>query len=278
MGKFQLLASRLVEAGLAPEGFAEPEPPSLEVLLGVHGQDYVRDFLAGKLPAGVMRRIGLPWSPELAARTRLAVGGTLLTAELALENGLACNTAGGTHHAFPDYGSGFCIFNDIAVAAMELVKRSWAQRILIVDLDVHQGDGTNQIFRNTRDVFTFSIHGERNFPVRKVPGDFDLALPDGTGDGLYLQSLRETLPHLLDRVNPDFVFYDAGVDVCESDRLGRFTMTREGMYQRDQYVLSEARSRGIPVACVIGGGYHFDLNELVERHAVLFQVVADHFR
>ena len=270
MAKFRSLREHLAGSDLAPFlDFHEPETPDLALIEAVHDPAYVADFLAGRLDAKAMRRIGLPWSEALARRARIAVGGTLLTARLALEHGMSCNTAGGTHHAFPDYGSGFCIFNDLAVAARALLDEEHVGRVLIVDLDVHQGDGTARIFREEPRVFTFSMHCAQNFPMQKETSDLDVALPAGTGDADYLTALAGHLPDLLDRLAPDLVLYDAGVDPHEHDKLGKLALTDAGLYERDGSVLSACRQRGLPVASVIGGGYADDIDALVARHAIL---------
>lgn len=222
-----------------------------------------------------MRKIGLPWSEGLVRRTHIAVSGTLLTARLALRHGLSCNTAGGTHHAFPGHGSGFCIFNDMAVAARQLVSEGIIKKVLIIDLDVHQGDGTHYIFRSDPHVFTFSLHCEKNFPVHKEPGDLDIELPEGTTDDAYMEALREHIPGLLDAVRPDLVLYDAGADVHKDDRIGKFSLTDKGMEDRERFVIETVRGAGIPLACVIGGGYDHDTMALVRRHAILHRVAAE---
>jgi acetoin utilization deacetylase AcuC-like enzyme len=206
-------------------------------------------------------------------RSWLAVGGTVLTARLALEHGLACHLAGGTHHAFADHGAGFCVFNDCAVAATVLLAERRVERLMVVDLDVHQGDGTATIFRDDPRVFTFSAHGAANFPLRKPPGDLDLALPDGLGDEDYLGAVGRRLPGLLEQVRPDLVLYNAGVDPHRDDRLGRLGLSDAGLLARDRLVLEACLRRRIPVATVIGGGYDH-LPALVERHALIVRAAA----
>lgn len=275
MAKFGLLYEHLLAEGLAcPAATYQPEPPPRAWLERVHDPDYVRAYCEGTLTAQQQRRIGLPWSPSLVQRTCTAVGGTILTAQLALEKGIACNTAGGTHHAFPGYGSGFCIFNDLAIAARIVQDLGLARQILLVDLDVHQGDGTAWIFRCDPSVFTFSMHCEANFPATKQQSDLDLPLPVGLDDDGYLQTLARVLPELLARVEPDLVLYDAGVDPHVGDRLGKLALSDRGLYRRDRQVLSTCAAAGVPVACVIGGGYDRDLPALVRRHALLYQAAA----
>ncbi len=279
MSKFRLLYEILLREGLAKrEDLTIPEsPPTLEELSLVHHPDYVDRVLNGGLDAAAERRIGLPWSPALARRTRVAVAGTLCTARLALNHGLACNTAGGTHHAFPDHGSGFCLFNDLAVTARVLRAENPALRILIVDLDVHQGDGTAFIFRDEREVFTFSMHCEKNFPAAKQPGDRDVGLEPGTGDEAYLEILREELPAVLRNFAPGLILYDAGVDPHREDPLGHLELSDAGLAARDRFVIESARSSAIPIACVIGGGYGKDLARLAQRHSILHRTALDFF-
>lgn len=270
MAKFGLLHDRLLAQNVAtPEQFHQPEIPDRSLFELVHEPAYVSAYLQGTLSPQAQRRIGLPWSPNLVRRTCCAVGGTILTAELALEHGIACNMAGGTHHAFPGYGSGFCIFNDCAIAARSLQQQGRVDRVLMIDLDVHQGDGTALIFQADPTVFTFSMHCEANFPLRKQPSDLDVPLPVGLEDAEYLQTLDRYLPDLLSHVKPDLVFYNAGVDPHGGDRLGKLALTDEGLWRREMQVLGACWRGGYPVAAVLGGGYCEDLAALVDRHSLL---------
>lgn len=270
MPKFQLLRDLLVRDRIITEAqIYQPGAPPTEWLELVHTASYVRAYCEGTLDTKAQRRIGLPWSPGLVKRTCTAVGGTILTAKLALQHGIACNTAGGTHHAFPDYGSGFCIFNDLAIALKVLQSQNLIRRALILDLDVHQGDGSAFIFKADPSVFTFSMHCSVNFPGRKQQSDLDIALDEETGDTVYLDILRSHLLPLLTQVNPDLVLYDAGVDVHKDDRLGKLALTDEGVFERDRLVLQTCYDRGYPVACVIGGGYGEDMGALIYRHSLL---------
>lgn len=279
MPKFRLLYEMLVADGVAtPDQFHAPQRPPDEWIERVHVPEYVRAYAEGTLDPKAQRRIGLPWSPALVNRTCVAVGGTILTARLALQHGLACNTAGGTHHAFPDYGSGFCIFNDMAIAARLLLEEGVVQKVLIVDLDVHQGDGTAHIFRDEPRVFTFSMHCEVNFPGTKQQSDLDVPLPEGMEDEEYLQTLAHYLPDLLSQEKPDLVFYDAGVDPHIGDRLGKLALTDTGIFRREMQVLSTCLAQGFPVACVIGGGYADDLKALVYRHSLVHRAASDVYR
>ncbi|GAB4213274.1 MAG: histone deacetylase [Synechococcales cyanobacterium] len=268
MPKFRLLYEHLCQQGIARQVFTPDLPPTDWIEL-VHHPDYVRAYCHGTLEAKALRRIGLPWSPALVRRTCVAVGGSILTARLALDYGLACNTAGGTHHAFPDYGSGFCIFNDLAIVARLLMAEGVVQRVLIVDLDVHQGDGTAWIFRGDPHVFTFSMHCQANFPGHKQSSHLDVPLAVGTEDDAYLHTLSHYLPDLLTQVRPDLVLYDAGVDPHMDDPLGKLLLSDSGLFRRDMQVLHSCVGRGIPVACVIGGGYGLDLPVLAARHGLL---------
>jgi acetoin utilization deacetylase AcuC-like enzyme len=278
MPKFRLLRDLLLHDGIVtPDSIYTPTIAPIELLQLVHTPEYTRAFQTGTLDPKAGRRIGLPWSEGLVKRTRTAVGGTILTARLALEHGIACNTAGGTHHAFPDYGSGFCIFNDLAIAARVLQKAGLVRKILIVDLDVHQGDGTAWIFHDDDSVFTFSMHCEANFPGTKQNSDLDIPLPIGLDDDGYLQILAAHLDNLLSEVKPDLVLYDAGVDPHVDDRLGKLALTDTGLYRRERMVLSSCRAAGYPVAGVIGGGYADDLDRLVYRHSLLHRAAREVF-
>jgi acetoin utilization deacetylase AcuC-like enzyme len=282
MPKFKLLHDRLLADGVVRcDRVFRPTIPSWEQIGLVHTAQYIQAYCEGSLDPKAQRRIGLPWSPALVTRTCTAVGGTLLTAQLALQYGLACNTAGGTHHAFPSYGSGFCIFNDLAIAARVIQSAQLAHKILIVDLDVHQGDGTAWIFQDDPSIFTFSMHCDANFPGKKQHSDLDIPLPEGLDDDGYLQILAQHLPDLLAMVKPDLVLYDAGVDTHVGDRLGKLAMSDRGLYRREMQVLSTCLAAGYPVACVIGGGYAANLTELVYRHSLLHraaQVAYEQFR
>ncbi|NJL63314.1 MAG: histone deacetylase [Methylacidiphilales bacterium] len=276
MQKFRMLYEMLLADGVAkPEQFYAPTKPPQEIIELVHTPEYVDAYCQGTLDAKAQRKIGLPWSQALANRTCIAVGGTILTAKMALKCGLACNTAGGTHHAFPDYGSGFCIFNDLAIASRVLQKSGIIQKILIVDLDVHQGDGTAFIFQNDDSVFTFSMHCEVNFPGTKQKSDLDVPLPVGMEDDEYLQTLAKYLPDLLTQLKPDLIFYDAGVDPHIDDKLGKLALTDRGLFRRDMQVLTTCVKQGYPVACVIGGGYAEDLNVVTYRHSLLHRAASE---
>jgi acetoin utilization deacetylase AcuC-like enzyme len=273
MGKFGRLAEILVADGLAGP-FVEPEAAPREWLERVHDRAYVRQVFACGVAPEIEREIGLPVVEAVARRARFAVGGTILTARLALRSGIACNTAGGGHHARRDRGAGFCVFNDVAVAIRTLQAEGLIANALVIDLDVHQGDGTAAIFAGDPTVTTFSMHSEKNYPLRKVPSNLDIALADETGDEAYLRALANALPHLLDGAAPDIVFYNAGVDPHRDDRLGRLALSDAGLAARDRLVIEAVRARSIPFAGVIGGGYQDDIDALARRHTTLHRTAA----
>jgi acetoin utilization deacetylase AcuC-like enzyme len=240
----------------------------------VHAPGYVSDFLSGALDKAAIRRIGFPWSVELVRRTLASVGGTVASTRRALDYGIGGSLAGGTHHAFRSEGSGFCVFNDLAVAAEWARHNRGVERIAIVDLDVHQGDGTASIFENDRNVYTLSVHGEHNFPFRKQRSSLDIALPDGTGDREYLGVLEGALPAVWS-FQPDLVFFQSGVDALAGDRLGRLSLSGDALAERDRMVLRETAEREIPVVITLGGGYGEPIGATVTAHAKTFQTAAD---
>lgn len=279
MPKFKMVYDILLQENIATsDQFYQPQIADRQLLNTVHDTVYIDKFLGGKLSRNEERRMGLPWSPGLVKRTCTAVGGTLLTARLALQYGLACNTAGGTHHAFPGFGSGFCIFNDLAVAAQQLVNEGTVDRVLVIDLDVHQGDATAFMFRDEPRIFTFSMHCKENFPFRKQTGDLDIELPIGLEDEAYLQQLNDILIDLLSAVNPDLVLYDAGVDPHADDSLGKLALSDNGLWRRDEAVISRCLANGFPIACVIGGGYDQSLRNLALRHTIVHRVADKLYR
>lgn len=275
MEKFRLLRDHLVASGLTSDGeLRRPEPCPAEILALAHDPAYIERYCSGALSREELRRLGLPWTPALARRTLLAVGGSLLAAELALEHGLACHLAGGTHHAHYDHPSGFCIFNDLAVIARYLLASGRIGRVLIFDCDVHQGDGTARILEDTPDAITVSLHCEQNFPARKAKSDWDIGLPRGMGDADYLKVVDDTLNYLLPLYQPDIVLYDAGVDVHRDDALGYLELSDAGLAARDSAVLRHCLEREIPVLGVIGGGYDPDRAALARRHGILHHSAA----
>lgn len=245
-----------------------PETAPIDWLEAVHTQDYAAAVAAANVPPAIERRIGFPVTAAVAARTRLVAGGTYLAARHALSHGWAANGAGGSHHALPDTGAGYCVTNDLAIAAAQLRREGHVQRILIVDLDVHQGDGTAVIFAGSESVLTFSMHGEKNFPARKARSHRDVALPDGTGDADYLARLADELDSLITSLRPELILYQGGVDVFEGDRLGRLSLSLAGIAARDALVAGRARAAGVPMAATLGGGYGSDVMEIATRHAL----------
>jgi acetoin utilization deacetylase AcuC-like enzyme len=274
MRKYGRLAEILREQGLAPAGFVPPDEISPNLIALAHDRTYVEQVLACAVPREIERRIGLPIDQGVVRRARLSAAGTLLAARLALQHGVAGSTAGGSHHGQRTTGAGFCVFNDVAIAARVLLHEGTIARALIIDLDVHQGDGTADCLAGEPHLFTLSIHAEKNYPVRKIPGDLDIGLEDGVTDAAYLAVLRAHIPGLLDRLSPDLVFYNAGVDPHEDDKLGRLALTDQGLSERERYVVHETRRRGIPLAAVIGGGYSADVDALARRHALVFEAMA----
>jgi len=271
--KYALLRDAVVAEGLVSSSRVhEPARATLEELARVHTRDYIDRLTSGGLTEAELRLLGFPWSPALVERSYRAVGGTLGAARAALDHGLAVNLAGGTHHAFPDRGEGFCVFNDVAIAVRALRAEGRIRRAAIIDLDVHQGNGTHAIFAGDAETFTFSMHGGRNYPFRKVPGTLDIELPDGTGDEAYLAQLASALPRVLDASAPDLVVYLAGADPHERDRLGRLKLTFSGLQRRDAMVLEACREVGIPVAITVAGGYGTDIHETVAIHVATVRV------
>lgn len=264
--KFELVRDRLLAEGtLAPQEVVEPARAAVEDVLLVHTDDYVTRLRAGALTPREVRRLGLPWSKSLVRRSFLATGGTIAAARAALAEGVGSNLAGGTHHAYPDRGEGFCVLNDVAVAARVLRREGAAARVAVVDLDVHQGDGTATIFEGDPAVFTFSMHGAKNYPLFKARSSLDVGLADGTADDEYLDALARHLPRVYEHA-PDLVFYLAGADPYAGDKLGRLALTVAGLRARDELVLDACRRRGVPVATVMSGGYAADIGDTVEIH------------
>lgn len=278
MLKYRLLPEQLVYEGtLSEEHFFRPPLPQDTLFELAHDADYLQRMNRLELSYVEMRKIGFPLSETLIRREKVIANGTWLCAQKALSFGISMNIAGGTHHAFRDRGEGFCILNDMAVAATELLAEKLASRILILDLDVHQGNGTASIFQKEERVFTFSMHGANNYPSQKEKSDWDIALPDGTDDKAYLAQLDEVLPKLLERTNPDFIFYQSGVDVLATDKLGKLALTLQGCKERDRKVLQFCKNNKVPVAVSMGGGYSERVATLVEAHANTFRLAQDIF-
>ncbi|MBL0892022.1 MAG: histone deacetylase [Gemmatimonadaceae bacterium] len=274
MAKYALLREAVLREGLvSAETLHDPPRAAREEVLRVHTAEYVAHIEAGTLPYAEQRRIGLPWSPGFVERAFRVVQGTLEAAECALREGVAMNLAGGTHHAFPDRGEGFCTFNDVAIAVRRLQALGRVRRVAIVDLDVHQGNGTHACFADDPTVYTFSMHGAKNFPFHKVSGTRDVELEDGTGDDTYLGLLREHLPEVLRASRPDLVVYLSGADPHEGDRLGRLALTFEGLMARDAYVVGSCREVGIPVVATMSGGYGRNVHDTVAVHVNTVRVL-----
>lgn len=271
--KFELVRDRLlVEGTLLPEEIVEPEPATVEDACLIHTEDYVSRLVEGTLTAKEIRKLGLPWSKSLVRRSFLATSGTINAAKTALVTGVASNLAGGTHHAYPDRGEGFCVLNDVAVAISVLRKEKLAERFLIVDLDVHQGNGTASIFASDPNVFTFSMHGAKNYPLFKENSSLDIELPDKTGDAEYLETLGESL-HRLSMYAADVIFYLAGADPYEKDKLGRLGLTIEGLKTRDEMVCNFAKENGTPIVTTMSGGYAQNIEDTVEIHCNTLRAV-----
>ena len=278
MEKYELLPAQLCYEGSCNEkDFFKPQPVLKETVLKVHNSDYVNRLETMQLTRSEIRKIGFPLTKELIEQEFLIAGGTIMGCEKALHCGIAMNIAGGTHHAYKDHGEAFCLLNDQAIAAQYLLDQKKAEKILIVDLDVHQGNGTAAIFEEQSQVFTFSMHGAKNYPFKKEKSDLDIGLEDKTSDADYLKILKNNLPELLHKVNPDFIFYLSGVDVLATDKLGRLGLSIQGCKERDHYVLSLCKSQNIPVQCSMGGGYSKDIKIIIEAHANTFRVAKSIF-
>lgn len=273
MMKYELLPQQLIYEGTCTQSnFFEPEIPNDKHIVAVHDPEYFYDLLNMMISAKMSRKIGFPISEDLVERERIIADGTLKGCDFALQYGISMNIAGGTHHAFSDHGEAFCMLNDQAIGAKYLLNKELVKKILIVDLDVHQGNGTAEIFQNDTNVFTFSMHGKSNYPFKKEKSDLDIELEKGTTDNVYLSILQQNLPKLLDIVQPDFIFYLSGVDVLKSDKLGTLGLTAHGCKLRDQYVLDTCKKHKIPVQCSMGGGYSPDIKIIVEAHANTFRL------
>ena len=273
MEKYELLPQQLLLEGTCEAtDFFIPKPAKMNQVLRVHSKKYVDRLCNLELSKNEIRSIGFPLSEDLIKREFLIAGGTIIGAEKALDCGIGMNIAGGTHHAFRNRGEAFCLLNDQAICAQHLLDKGYAKKILILDLDVHQGNGTASIFRNNKDVFTCSVHGAKNYPFRKEVSDYDVSMEDNCSDSVYIDEIKTLLPKLYDKIMPDFIFYLCGVDILESDKLGRLGMSINGCKKRDELVLSFCKEKGIPVQCSMGGGYSKDLRVIIEAHANTFRV------
>jgi acetoin utilization deacetylase AcuC-like enzyme len=276
MSKYPLLKAQLLEENLiAPQDLIAPEPLGMQTLELVHTREYLDKLATSALSTREIRRLGLPWSEALWQRSLLAAAGTLLAGRTALREGIAANLAGGTHHAFADHGEGFCVLNDVALALTALRTEGAIRRAVVIDLDVHQGNGTAAIFEHVHEVFTFSMHGARNYPTAKMRSSLDVPLRDGIDDAEYLDLLAAHLPAVLDRSLPEVAFYLAGVDVVAGDRYGRLALSESGLAQRDRFVIEAVRGRGIPLAIVLAGGYAPTRKRTAELHTHVFRAAAE---
>ncbi|MGB1168590.1 MAG: histone deacetylase [Flavobacteriaceae bacterium] len=278
MEKYDLLPQQLLYEGTCKEeNFFKPEIPNNKYFFMVHDPEYVSDLMNITLNQKAARKIGFPLNEDLIAREMIIADGTIKASEFALKYGIAMNIAGGTHHAFTNKGEGFCMLNDQAIGARYLQNKELANKILIVDLDVHQGNGTAEIFQNDPTVFTFSMHGKSNYPFHKERSDLDIPLDNGTEDELYLSILKETLPKLIKKQDPDFIYYLCGVDVINTDKLGKLSLTIEGCKERDRFVLQICKNYNIPVMCSMGGGYTPDIKVIIDAHANTFRLAQEIF-
>jgi acetoin utilization deacetylase AcuC-like enzyme len=276
MIKYELIPLQLeYEGTLEPNSFFHPSPLNFETAALVHTPEYLNRLLSLSLTSKEIRRSGFPLTKELISREFLIAGGTVSCCDFAFETGISFNVAGGTHHAFADRAEGFCLLNDCAIAAAHLLSTGKAKKILIIDLDVHQGNGTAVIFKNNPRVFTFSMHGASNFPLEKENSDLDIALPDGVGDEAYLNALNEALLTIRSTANFDFIFYVAGADVLETDKLGRLKLSRSAAMERDRRVMAFAHSQSIPMVVTMGGGYSEKIKDIVEAHCNTFRVARE---
>jgi len=276
MKKFTALHRYLLEQGVIHSSdIVEPSMVDMANLMTVHTNRYSMGIMEGTLNRKEERRLGLPWSERLAFRSRLAVQGTMNAALMALQDGIAGNIAGGTHHAMPDYGEGFCVFNDVAVAIKVLQQSMWARNILVIDCDVHQGNGTAEIFKDNPNVFTFSLHGAKNYPFKKPPSTLDIGLPDKTGDKVYLKTLGDALYKIFNNFSPDLVFYLGGIDPLETDHFGRLSLSFEGLEQRDRMVIRKVTDEDVPLVLLLSGGYAPTLKETVLAHALMFEAARE---
>lgn len=276
MGKFQGLHSYLLETGIVSSNeIIEPSLIEMSQLYSIHSVRYADAIWNGTLDKKEERRLGLPWSKNLAIRSRLAVQGTLNAGLMALQDGLAGNLAGGTHHAMPDHGEGFCVFNDVAVAINILQRSKWVDKVLVVDCDVHQGNGTAHIFADDPSVYTFSMHGEKNYPFLKPPSNLDIGLPDKTGDRDYSKALIDALDKIFSEFKPDLVFYLGGIDPLETDHFGRLSLSLKGLRERERIAIETVTSKSIPLVLLLSGGYAPTLQETVIAHAQMYEVAKE---
>ena len=279
LAKYTLLRERLLREGvLRPDELRLSPAASDEQLCQAHETEYVQRVVGGLLSEKEIRRIGFPWSPELVERSRRSVGGTIAACRSALQDGIGVNLAGGTHHAYVDHGEGFCVFNDAAVAVRQIQNQGLVRRTVILDLDVHQGNGSAAIFQDDPTVFTLSVHGAKNFPFHKESGSLDIALADGSGDEIYLDAVEQGVRAALDGDQPDLVIFLAGADPYKGDKLGRMAVSKTGLLARDRLVLETCRAKGLPLAIVLSGGYAHDIQDTVDIHFQTIRLAAEMYR
>ena len=276
MEKYDLIPIQLIkEKTCNPNNFFVPKNLSDEDVLTTHQKEYYEKLCSLSLSKKEIRPIGFPMSRELITREKKIAQGTIECSDFSIKNGISMNIAGGTHHAFYDKGEGFCMLNDQAIAANYLLNNSFIKKILIIDLDVHQGNGTASIFKNNPNVYTLSFHGQKNYPFRKENSDLDLGFDDFTNDAFYLKKLKEIIPRVIDNFQPDFIYYLAGVDVLKNDKLGRLSLTIKGCLERDRFILNNCKKNNIPVQVSMGGGYSFNIEEIIEAHSNTFRLAQE---
>lgn len=276
ISKYELIPLQLLHEGtVVPENFFQPESIDIEVAALTHTHEYIFRLQHLQMTAAEMRKIGFPQTPALMKREFIIAGGTVACCEFAMQHGVSLNIAGGTHHAYPDHGEGFCLLNDCAIAANYLLHTNKVERILIIDLDVHQGQGTAKIFEVEKRVFTFSMHGKNNYPAHKEKSTLDIELQDGMQDEAYLSALQTRLPDILEHFHPDFAFYISGVDIIATDRFGKLKVSMEGCKQRDAFVLEALKLKNIPVVVTMGGGYSPEIKDILEAHCNTFRVAKE---
>lgn len=276
MEKYSLIPQQLLHEGIIEASqLIAPTPCTWEDAALCHKSEYLTKLQSLTLSKSEQRRSGFPLSQALIDRELLIVGGTMQAVEYAMQNGIAFNVAGGTHHAYSDRAEGFCLLNDIAISSISAINNGDIKKVLVVDLDVHQGNGTAEIFRDNRNVYTFSMHGAHNYPLKKESSDLDLPMPDNCDDDHYLQSLKDVLPKLISKTSPDLIHYQCGVDVLASDKLGRLSLSMDACKERDRLVLSTTHAQGIPTVCTMGGGYSPDIKTIVNAHVETYRIAAN---
>jgi acetoin utilization deacetylase AcuC-like enzyme len=278
MLKYELIPEQLIYEGICTsENFFSPNPVDEKWILRTHSKSYWEDLKNLRLDPKMIRKIGFPLSTELVLRERIITQGTIDCCHFAIKNGISLNVAGGTHHAYTDRGEGFCLLNDVGISTHYLLDNQLATKILVIDLDVHQGNGTAEIFQNESRVFTFSMHGKENYPLHKEKSDLDIELPTFTKDEEYLALLFETLPRLISEQKPDFLFYVSGVDILETDKLGKLSVSLQGCYKRDEFVFQQAIKNYLPIVVSMGGGYSPQIRDIVEAHCNTFRLAEKMF-